>query len=238
MNEAIKKLRDLHTPSPKPLRLPTEEEVVEMEKDLKLKFHPDFKRYLLEASDVCTGYLKPVSITSEVPHQFLPEVVKSSRNWGVPEELIPICEDNSNFYCIDENGKIIFWSHDGAKPTGEEWENLATWIKEVWIGEGQSSDESEKNKKMKKAYKNCQSCGMPMKKDPENGGTNADGSKSLMYCSFCYASGEFLSLEVDTPEKMQKFCIEKMIEMKIPKFLAWIFTRSIPKLERWKNGKK
>ena len=27
----------------------------------------------------------------------------------------------------------------------------------------------------------CQSCGMPMKKDPENGGTNADGTKSPDY---------------------------------------------------------
>ena len=26
----------------------------------------------------------------------------------------------------------------------------------------------------------CQSCGMPMKKDSENGGTNADGSISPM----------------------------------------------------------
>jgi len=33
------------------------------------------------------------------------------------------------------------------------------------------------------AYKNCQSCGMPMKKDTMGGGTNADGSKNEMYCS-------------------------------------------------------
>ncbi len=40
---------------------------------------------------------------------------------------------------------------------------------------------------MEKKYKNCQSCGIPMKKDPELGGTNADDSKSLKYCSklFC-----------------------------------------------------
>lgn len=31
---------------------------------------------------------------------------------------------------------------------------------------------------MEKKYKNCQSCGMPMKKDPQSGGTHADGSKS------------------------------------------------------------
>jgi len=37
-----------------------------------------------------------------------------------------------------------------------------------------------------KTYKNCQSCGMPMKKDAACGGTNADGKKNQMYCSHCY----------------------------------------------------
>ncbi len=34
---------------------------------------------------------------------------------------------------------------------------------------------------MEKAYKYCQSCGMPMRKDELGGGTSADGSASLMY---------------------------------------------------------
>jgi hypothetical protein len=28
----------------------------------------------------------------------------------------------------------------------------------------------------------CQSCGMPMKRDPQGGGTNADGSINENYC--------------------------------------------------------
>jgi len=36
---------------------------------------------------------------------------------------------------------------------------------------------------MDASYKNCQSCGMPLKRDEKGGGTNADGSKSVMYCS-------------------------------------------------------
>ncbi|MEZ5145910.1 MAG: zinc ribbon domain-containing protein [Bacteroidales bacterium] len=31
---------------------------------------------------------------------------------------------------------------------------------------------------MEKTYKNCQSCGMPLKRDEKGGGTNADGSKT------------------------------------------------------------
>jgi len=85
-----------------------------------------------------------------------------------------------------------------------------------------------------KQNKFCQSCGMPMNKDPEKGGTEKDGSKSVKYCSYCYKDGEFLSSEIDTPEKMQKFCIEKMQEQGMPKFVAWLFTRGIPRLERWR----
>ena len=75
---------------------------------------------------------------------------------------------------------------------------------------------------------------MPMKKDPGNGGTNADGSKSIEFCSYCYEDGTFSSPEIDTPQKMQEFCIGKLKEMGTPGFVAWIFTRSIPKLKRWK----
>lgn len=79
----------------------------------------------------------------------------------------------------------------------------------------------------------CQSCGMPMKKDPQKGGSKKDGSKSGKYCSYCYKGGEFKSPEIDTPEKMQSLCVEKMCEQGVPKFIAWIFTRGIPKLDRW-----
>ena len=80
----------------------------------------------------------------------------------------------------------------------------------------------------------CQSCGMPLKQDPKNGGTETDGSKSQKYCSFCYVNGEFLSPKIKTAKEMQIFCIEKMREQGMPKFIAWIFTRTIPRLERWK----
>ncbi|MCT4592513.1 MAG: zinc ribbon domain-containing protein [Candidatus Gracilibacteria bacterium] len=84
-------------------------------------------------------------------------------------------------------------------------------------------------------HKFCQSCGMPFKQDPQKGGTEKDGSKSLKYCSYCYKDGEFTNPEIDTPQKMQKFCIEMMQKQGMPKFMAWIFTRSIPRLERWRD---
>ena len=81
----------------------------------------------------------------------------------------------------------------------------------------------------------CQSCGMPMKKDPGNGGTNADCGKSTDYCSYCYLNGTFTSPEIKTAADMQTFCIGKLEEMGTPGFMAWLFTRSIPRLKRWRT---
>lgn len=85
-----------------------------------------------------------------------------------------------------------------------------------------------------KKHKNCQSCGMPFSKDPEHGGTNADGTKNAMYCSYCYKEGNFTQPDF-TIKEMQKFCKGKMKEMGFPGFIAGFFTLGIPKLERWKT---
>jgi len=86
---------------------------------------------------------------------------------------------------------------------------------------------------MEKPNKMCQSCGMPMSKDPKSGGTNADGSKNLEYCSYCYQNGEF-TFNGDVKE-FQKFCKQKMIESGHSKFMSWIFTRGMKRLKRWRN---
>jgi len=79
----------------------------------------------------------------------------------------------------------------------------------------------------------CQSCSMPLNKDPAGGGTNADGSKSNRYCSLCYAAGTFLHPEFDA-KQMQDFCVEQLRKKGMPRLMAWLFTRGIPNLERWR----
>ncbi len=83
----------------------------------------------------------------------------------------------------------------------------------------------------------CQSCGMPLAKDPNGGGTWADGKKSPKYCSFCFQRGQF-TLPKFTAKNMQDLIITKMKEMKVPKIIAWLLTRNIPNLERWRKPKK
>lgn len=81
----------------------------------------------------------------------------------------------------------------------------------------------------------CQSCGMPLKRDAQGGGTNADGSRNTMYCSHCYLDGSFTKPYLNV-EEMQARVKVKLQERGIPGFVAGIFTREIPKLNRWKKG--
>ena len=85
-------------------------------------------------------------------------------------------------------------------------------------------------------YKFCQSCGFPLKKDKNGGGTETDGTKSKKYCSMCYENGKFLTPpEINTAKKMQEFCVMEMKKDGMNSLFAWLATRSIPKLERWKK---
>jgi len=87
---------------------------------------------------------------------------------------------------------------------------------------------------MEKISKNCQSCGMPLRKDENGGGTHADGSKSTMYCSRCYENGKFTQPDI-TVDGMKTLVKGKLKEMGFPGFAAWFFTSGIPRLERWKS---
>lgn len=56
----------------------------------------------------------------------------------------------------------------------------------------------------------CQSCGMPMETDVMKG-TEKDGSKSEMYCSYCYKDGAF----------EQDISMEEMIEINLKYIDEW-----------------
>lgn len=73
---------------------------------------------------------------------------------------------------------------------------------------------------------------MPLAKDPKRGGTEADGSRTIEYCSHCYEMGEFTQPNV-TADEMVVFVQQKLRNMRVPGFLARRLTQGIPKLRRW-----
>lgn len=87
---------------------------------------------------------------------------------------------------------------------------------------------------MEAAYKNCQSCGMPLARDEQGGGTEKSGAKSNMYCSHCYQNGAFTMPDL-TVDQMKEMVKSKIVEFGFPRFLTGLFTRNIPKLKRWSS---
>lgn len=88
---------------------------------------------------------------------------------------------------------------------------------------------------MTRMYRNCQSCGMPLKRDPQGGGTEADGSRSAVYCSHCYENGTFTLPDI-TVSEMQRRVGQKLRESGLPALLAAFFARNVPKLDRWRKA--
>lgn len=86
-----------------------------------------------------------------------------------------------------------------------------------------------------KDMKFCQSCGMPLGPDTALG-TEADGSPSADYCSYCYKDGKFAG-EM-TMEEMIDFCAPMMVQsnpgMTEEQAKAQMH-QFFPMLKRWKK---
>jgi putative zinc ribbon protein len=81
----------------------------------------------------------------------------------------------------------------------------------------------------------CQSCGMPLSKDPMGGGTEADGTRSTEFCSWCYREGAFVEPNLTVQDMIVR--VEgKLREMHFPRFLVRRFSRTIPSLHRWQRA--
>lgn len=84
--------------------------------------------------------------------------------------------------------------------------------------------------------KQCQSCGMPLHKDPSGKWwwTEQDGSISQTYCSLCYVNGEFCYPWNDI-EEFQHIVEDAMKKSGYGWFMRKFTRWNIPHLARWKQ---
>ncbi len=82
--------------------------------------------------------------------------------------------------------------------------------------------------------KRCQSCGMPLSDTFNNYGTNADGSKNPLFCTFCFQKGNFTNPN-QTLEEMIQSSIKNMTEDQglEPDQADKLARQVIPQLGRW-----
>lgn len=129
--EIIDMLRDSNQPVPVPLDLPDEDVLVEVEEQILLPIPRDMRTYLLEASDVIYGSLEPVTAADPYSHTYLPEVAAVAWSLGVPRYLVPLCEDNGSYYCVEPEGEVVLWRNGDL--TDETWPSVWHWIHDVWL---------------------------------------------------------------------------------------------------------
>ncbi|WP_417660829.1 SMI1/KNR4 family protein [Pseudomonas sp.] len=133
MEEVIDQLRELNEPVPVPLELPEEELLVEIQEQILIHLPYELREFLLKVSDVVYGRLEPVTATDPQSHTYLPEVASVAWSLGVPRELVPICEDRGNYYCVEEDGTVVLWEQDTEELSEENWESVWHWVRDVWL---------------------------------------------------------------------------------------------------------
>lgn len=131
MQEVIQQLRQLNEPVPVPLALPDMDAIIDAQEQLLVSLDDDFREFLLTVSDVVYGALEPVTVTDPLSHTYLPEVAAQAWSLGVPRNLVPLCEVNSSYYCVDEMGEVVFW--DQGQCTEQHWPSVWHWAAQVWL---------------------------------------------------------------------------------------------------------
>lgn len=131
MDEIIEELRQRNEPVPTPLELPSDDDLVLVEEALLLPLPKDYRAFLLEVSDVVYGRIEPATAADPHSHTYLPEMAAIAWDQGLPRHLLPICERNQGYDCIDPDGAVSHW-HQGT--FGETtWETVWDWAHEVWL---------------------------------------------------------------------------------------------------------
>ncbi|MDO3382898.1 SMI1/KNR4 family protein [Gilvimarinus algae] len=131
MDDVIDELRDSSISVPVPLELPDEDTLVVVEEELLLPLPREMREFLLRVSDVVYGSMEPVTAADPYAHTYLPEVAALAWSQGVPRHLVPLCEINGHYYCVEPEGEVVFW-RDGDL-TDERWQSVWQWAQEVWL---------------------------------------------------------------------------------------------------------
>ena len=129
----IEEINRIDDPTGRKLTLPDDALIHKYESATGFQFSEDYKEFLKNVSNAFVGYLSPLILNEEMGGVYgeLLTTIQQARSVGLPDNWLPICEDNGDYYCIAPDGLIRFWSHDG--PSDESWPNVATWADEVWI---------------------------------------------------------------------------------------------------------
>lgn len=136
IHEVIEEIDAADDPSGRKQPLPDDALIARYEEATGLDFPEDYKTFLKSVSNAFVGYISPFTLNEQLLEDYgdLRAGIDEGRKIGVPQDWLPICEDNGDYYCILPDGCVRFWDHNGS--SDESWPSLAAWAKEVWLEEG------------------------------------------------------------------------------------------------------
>lgn len=136
LKEVIDKINRADEPGGRKQPLPDDALIQKYERITGVAFSADYKIFLKSVSNAFVGSMSPFTLNeppSEAPGDLIGGIM-DAREVGVPEDCIPICEDNGNYYCLAPDGSVRFWDHN--RFSDETWPDLAKWANEVWLEGG------------------------------------------------------------------------------------------------------
>ncbi|MFL0796360.1 MAG: SMI1/KNR4 family protein [Cellvibrionaceae bacterium] len=131
MQAVIDLLRQYNEDVPVPMDLPDDEDIVDVVEQILLPLPPAYREFLLTVGDVVCGHLEPATASDPNSHTYLPEMAAAAWSIGLPREYIPMCEAKGGYYCLDQEGVVLFW--DGASLTDDSWDSIWIWARDVWL---------------------------------------------------------------------------------------------------------
>lgn len=131
MEEIIEELREHNEPTPTPLELPSEDDILDAQEQMLITLPRDYHEFLMTVSDVVLGRLEPATVAESTSHTYLPDMAVEAWDRGLARYCIPICRWKDGYYCIDPEGTVLFW--DGSDFTEQEWESIWHWARDVWL---------------------------------------------------------------------------------------------------------
>jgi hypothetical protein len=133
VEEVIEQLRELNEPVPVALELPDEETLVQIQEQILIHLPFELREFLLTVSDVVYGRLEPVTASDPQSHTYLPEVAATAWDAGMPRELVPLCQDGRDYYAVDEEGQVSLWLEETGELSGDTWDSVWHWVRDVWL---------------------------------------------------------------------------------------------------------
>lgn len=130
MQEVIQRLRALNQPTLYPLALPDDDDLLTVEEELLLPLPAELRQFLLQVSDLILGALEPVTAADPQLHTYLPELAAQAWDQGLPRDLLPLCAQDDNYYCVSQDGEVLLWSGQGF--VGDPWPTVWHWAEDVW----------------------------------------------------------------------------------------------------------